>query len=159
MHNNIAATLDSKSLVYAHALTAEARARKREEEAHNALHGLRRSVQVWALAAINTPYDAPRLRNLDGQIDDMVSLLPQERDLLKHFIRTFGRRDRKRPRDRLLRDRTTKKVVMEVRKKTAFLGYTWRRMRPLETTALTGKSSGTSSAAESPAHEQHPLHV
>ncbi|KAL2132015.1 hypothetical protein VTI74DRAFT_4299 [Chaetomium olivicolor] len=42
-----------------------------------------------------------------------------------------GRRgkDRKRPRDRLLRDGDTKGVAMEVRKQTAFLGYEWTRMR------------------------------
>jgi hypothetical protein len=53
------------------------------------------------------------------------------RSMLKRFVRLFGRKERKRPRDRLLRDRRTKKMVMEVRKQTAFLGYTWRRMRPL----------------------------
>ncbi|KAI1173862.1 kinase-like protein [Nemania sp. FL0916] len=48
-------------------------------------------------------------------------------DQMKTFVRTFGRRERKRPRDRLLRDRNTKATVLEVRKQTAFLGYTFRR--------------------------------
>ncbi|KAI0600808.1 kinase-like domain-containing protein [Biscogniauxia sp. FL1348] len=46
---------------------------------------------------------------------------------MKAFVRTYGRRERKRPRDRLLRDRNTRAAVLEVRKQTAFLGYTYRR--------------------------------
>lgn len=40
-----------------------------------------------------------------------------------------GKKDKqkKRPRDRLLRDPKTAKLVMEARKKSAFLGYTYRR--------------------------------
>ena len=49
-------------------------------------------------------------------------------DQMKAFIRTFGQRERKRPRDRLLRDRKTKATVLRVRKQTAFLGYTFRRV-------------------------------
>lgn len=43
-------------------------------------------------------------------------------------------RERKRPRDRLLRDEATRKQVMEIRKKEAFRGYTWCRAKG--TTAL-----------------------
>ncbi|KAI1640483.1 kinase-like domain-containing protein [Biscogniauxia mediterranea] len=46
---------------------------------------------------------------------------------MKAFVRTYGRRERKRPRDRLLRDRNTRAAVLEVRKQTAFLGYAYRR--------------------------------
>ncbi|KAK3335347.1 kinase-like protein [Cercophora scortea] len=105
---------------------------RKAEEARIALRGFRRSVQKWAVAAIAAPYDSTRLRNMDAQIDGLPGLTPAERSALRHFIRAFGRKDRKRPRDRLLRDRHTRGVVMEVRKKTAFLGYTWRRMRPLD---------------------------
>ena len=102
----------------------------RADEAREAMAGFRRSVQRWAMTAIATPYDTARLRALDAQIDSMSGLNPSERAALRHFIRVFGRKERKRPRDRLLRDKTTRNIVMEVRKKTAFLGYTWRRMRP-----------------------------
>ncbi|KAL2264383.1 hypothetical protein VTK26DRAFT_4851 [Humicola hyalothermophila] len=56
-------------------------------------------------------------------------------------------RERKRPRDRLLRDTGTKAVAMEVRRRTAFLGYEWRRMRTgLEERGmrLSGESGGDS---------------
>lgn len=39
------------------------------------------------------------------------------------------RKERKRPRDKLLRDPELAKTVMELRKKGAFLGYTYRRPR------------------------------
>ncbi len=112
-------------------IVSDARSRAKLEEARLALRGLRRSVQKWALAAIATPYDTARLRNIEVQIENMEGLSSAERATLREFMRLFGRRDRKRPRDRLLRDKNTRSVVMEVRKKTAFLGYTWRRMHPL----------------------------
>jgi hypothetical protein len=102
-------------------------------QAQLALRHLQRSIQVWALAAIATPFDKQRLRGLDMQIDGLESegVPSDDRTLLKHFVRTYGRRERKRPRDRLLRDRNTRRVVMDVRKRTAFLGYTWHRIRPI----------------------------
>lgn len=97
--------------------------------AKQALHGFRRDVQKWALAAIAIPYDRNRLHHLDSQVDEkFLDLGSEEREILKQFVRVYGKKDRKRPRDKLLRDKNTKAVVMDVRKRTAFLGYTWRRM-------------------------------
>lgn len=39
------------------------------------------------------------------------------------------KKERKRPRDRLLRDPALRRIVMDVRKKNAFVGYTWRSAR------------------------------
>ncbi|KAK0618448.1 hypothetical protein B0T17DRAFT_619041 [Bombardia bombarda] len=108
----------------------------KEDEARMALRGIRRSVQKWAMATIVVPYDSTRLRNIDAQIDSMPGISPAERAVLRQFVRNFGRKERKRPRDRLLRDRNTRGISMEVRKKTAFLGYTWRRMRPPTPTCI-----------------------
>jgi hypothetical protein len=102
----------------------------KDDEVITALQDLHHSVQKWALQAIITPYDSVRLRALDIDIDTLPGLELTDRTLLKQFVRVFGRKDRKRPRDRLLRDRETKAVVLDLRRKTAFLGYTWRRMRP-----------------------------
>ncbi|KAF2213676.1 hypothetical protein CERZMDRAFT_58365 [Cercospora zeae-maydis SCOH1-5] len=41
------------------------------------------------------------------------------------------RREKKRPRDKILRDPRLKKTVLEVRKKRAFFGYTYRRPQPI----------------------------
>ncbi|PYH44172.1 kinase-like protein [Aspergillus saccharolyticus JOP 1030-1] len=46
------------------------------------------------------------------------------------------RKERKRPRDKLLRDRQMRRTVLEMRKKGAFLGYTYRRPKSV-TVALT----------------------
>ncbi|KAK5663664.1 hypothetical protein OQA88_4095 [Cercophora sp. LCS_1] len=112
------------------ATAGESRLRERENETRLTLMGFHRSVQKWALAAIAAPYDNARLRNFDIEIEGFAELSQTDRDKLRRFIRVFGRKERKRPRDKLLRDRSTRAVVMEVREKTAFLGYTWRRMRP-----------------------------
>ena len=42
---------------------------------------------------------------------------------------TERKKERKRPRDRILRDRKAGKTALEIRKKGAFLGYTYRRPR------------------------------
>ncbi|EMC96050.1 hypothetical protein BAUCODRAFT_71436 [Baudoinia panamericana UAMH 10762] len=42
-----------------------------------------------------------------------------------------SRREKKRARDKLLRDPTVGKKVLEIRKKNAFFGYTYRRPKPL----------------------------
>lgn len=41
------------------------------------------------------------------------------------------RKEKKRPRDKVLRDPLMRKAVMEVRKKSAFFGYTYRRPKPI----------------------------
>ena len=46
--------------------------------------------------------------------------------------KTIGKtKEKKRPRDRILRDKSVARQVMELRKKGAFLGYTYRRPRAL----------------------------
>jgi hypothetical protein len=48
---------------------------------------------------------------------------------------------KKRPRDRLLRDKDTAPKVLELRKKGAFLGYTYRRYRPCRQSMSRSSSS------------------
>jgi protein-serine/threonine kinase len=100
------------------------------EDVKAILCDFREGVQITAMQLVATPYDSAKLRTIDQQIDAIVALATDEKAVLKHFVRLYGRKERKRPRDRLLRDAKTKNIVMEVRKQTAFLGYTWRRMRP-----------------------------
>lgn len=100
---------------------------------------------------VATPYDSIRLKRMDREIDALVgggvggngsgnapttgttTGMQQQfqevrlADEMKAFVRAFGRRERKRPRDRLLRDRGTKATVLRVRKQMAFLGYTFCR--------------------------------
>ncbi|KAG5938208.1 hypothetical protein E4U59_003921 [Claviceps monticola] len=87
-------------------------------------------VQNLAIELLATPYDSARLRSADQRIDRTFDITPGERKTLKAFVRMYKKKERKRPRDILLRDSRTKAVAMGVRKRTAFTGYTWRRMRP-----------------------------
>ncbi|MCJ1395048.1 hypothetical protein MMC18_007929 [Xylographa bjoerkii] len=50
-------------------------------------------------------------------------------------------KEKKRPRDRILRDTQVAKQVLDLRKKGAFLGYTYRRPRPVLTTFENGRSA------------------
>ncbi|KAG5994550.1 hypothetical protein E4U52_001031 [Claviceps spartinae] len=87
-------------------------------------------VQNLAIELLATPYDSARLRSADQRIDRTFDITPGERKTLKTFVRMYKKKERKRPRDILLRDSRTKAIAMGVRKRTAFTGYTWRRMRP-----------------------------
>lgn len=102
----------------------------RPEDVRWMLRDCRPAVQNMAIDLIATPYDSLRLRSADRRIDKSSSLTAEEKKVLKTFLHTYGKKERKRPRDILLRDRATKKVAMRVRRETAFLGYTWSRMRP-----------------------------
>jgi protein-serine/threonine kinase len=94
------------------------------------LHEYSDYVQAVAMELVTTPHDALKLRQIHEAIDSDIHLLSTEKDVLKDFVRLYGRKERKRPRDRLLRDPQIKSTVLDVRRKTAFLGYTWRRVRP-----------------------------
>ncbi|RYO81375.1 hypothetical protein DL766_002810 [Monosporascus sp. MC13-8B] len=78
---------------------------------------------------VATPYDTARLKRMDQEVERAAAHDAEACRRMKAFVRTFGRHERKRPRDRLLRDRKTRGVALEVRKQTAFMGYTYRRCR------------------------------
>ncbi|TLS27322.1 hypothetical protein PpBr36_05314 [Pyricularia pennisetigena] len=111
-------------------VTALTRQQVREAEIAAWLRGFRRSIQKAARHWVQVPYDALRLRNIDLRIESLPDLTVEQREILRRFVRLYGRKEKKRPRDRLLRDRQTKGIVLELRKRNAFLGYTWRRIRP-----------------------------
>ncbi|KAJ0121023.1 hypothetical protein J7T55_008183 [Diaporthe amygdali] len=87
--------------------------------------GIQAAVRSW----LNVPYNSLRLRNFEMQVDTEPGLRASERDTLKALVRIYGKKEKKRPRDRLLRDPATKRPAMELRKKTAFMGYEWKRIQ------------------------------
>lgn len=111
---------------------------------------LRYPLQTLALTALATPppHDDPhsKLQTLELYLEQLQpDATAAEREHLREFARRFffGERvegvegggcgggeeaRRRRPRDRLLRDRGTRAVAMEVRRRMAFLGYEWTRM-------------------------------
>lgn len=114
------------------ATTVPTASKKRaEREAHLAKTlqpfdcGIQAAVRSW----LNVPYDSLRLRNFEMQVDAEPGLRATERDTLKALVRLYGKKEKKRPRDRLLRDPATKRVAMELRKKTAFIGYDWKQIQ------------------------------
>ena len=96
------------------------------DEVRVLLRGMRDNVHTCAAQLVSKPYDP---RSIDRKIDAERGLLCRERDVLKQFVRAYGRKQKKPPRDPLLRDPETKKLALTQRKKTAFVGYTWRRRR------------------------------
>ncbi|KAM0498088.1 hypothetical protein ACHAP8_006540 [Fusarium lateritium] len=100
------------------------------EDVRELLFGFDTHVQQKAIELIKVPFDAAKLRSMDRDIDVAKDLKPSEKATLKQFVRFYGHKERKRPRDMLLRDKSTKKISLRIRKDTAFMGYTWRRMRP-----------------------------
>ena len=100
------------------------------ENIRDILHDFKPNFQNLAIELVAEPYDTIKLRGLHHTINTMFTITPTEKVVLKHFLKWYGRRKRERPRDRILRDDATKDLALDVRKKTAFIGYTWRRMRP-----------------------------
>lgn len=96
---------------------------ERDTHLAEALNGFDRSIQQAVRSWLAVPYDSIRLRNFELQVNAEVSLRTSERDALKALVRMYGQKEKKRPRDRLLRDPFTKKTVLKERKKSAFLGY------------------------------------
>lgn len=107
--------------------------------------GIQAAVRSW----LNFPYDSLRLRNFEIQVDAEPGLRATERDTLKALVRIYGKKEKKRPRDRLLRDPATKRLAMELRKKTAFMGYDWKRIQA-HTQAQAMTSTGPLSVRASP---------
>lgn len=99
------------------------------EELNEALKFFDESVQRLATGFIARPYDTAKLKKVSREID-ALQLADEQKSYLKDFIRHYGRKEKKRPRDKLLRDKETAPKVLELKKKGAFLGYTYRRYRP-----------------------------
>ena len=98
------------------------------EEIADTLKPFNREIQILATAFIERPHDAVRLRKVEREIDGFV-MCEEQKDYLKSFVRHYGKKEKKRPRDRMLRDKETASKVLEMRKRGAFLGYTYRRIR------------------------------
>ena len=94
-----------------------------------ALNPFSREIQTIAKSFIERPHDSVRLRKAERDID-ALPMCEEQREYLKSFVKHYGRKEKKRPRDRLLRDKDVAPKVLELRKKGAFLGYTYRRFRP-----------------------------
>ena len=98
------------------------------EEIAEALKPFNREIQIIATGFIERPHDSVKLRKVEKEIDSFM-MCEEQKDYLKAFVKHYGRKEKKRPRDRLLRDRDIAPKVLELRKRGAFLGYTYRRYK------------------------------
>jgi protein-serine/threonine kinase len=111
------------------------------EEIADALKRFNRELQILATGFIERPYDSIRLRKVEKEID-AFNVSDEQKGNLKEFVKRYGRKEKKRPRDRLLRDRELASKVLELRKRGAFLGYTYRRIRQGRVSLSKGAVSG-----------------
>jgi protein-serine/threonine kinase len=102
--------------------------RATSEEVDEALKRFNREIQILARGFIDRPHDSTRLKKVEKEIDDFM-MGEEQKDYLKAFVKHYGKKEKKRPRDKLLRDRDVAPKVLELRKQGAFLGYTYRRFR------------------------------
>lgn len=100
------------------------------DEVHKVLGDFPQYVQKVAIGLVAEPHNSSSLRKIDSELESSPDLSEVEKQMLKRFIRLYGRRQRKCPRDVLLRDEKIRDEVMRVRKSSAFVGYSWRRMPP-----------------------------
>lgn len=93
-----------------------------------ALKIFNKDLRMLAAGFIERPYDSLKLRKVEKEID-AFDIPTEQKTFLKEFAKRYGRKEKKRPRDRLLRDRDLAPRVLELRKRGAFLGYTYRRIQ------------------------------
>ena len=98
------------------------------DDIKEALRPFNREIQILATEFITKSHDTAKLRKIDREIDNF-NLGEIQKVYLKEFVKTYGQKERKRPRDRLLRDKECRDRVLEIRKRGAFLGYSYRRIR------------------------------
>lgn len=75
------------------------------------------------------PYDMNKLEQYWCNIKSLPKFDEVRKQHLQRIIQTFGRKEKKRARDKVLRDSRHAKDILEVRKQLAFKGYSWRRMQ------------------------------
>lgn len=97
-------------------------------EIKEALRPFNREIQILATEFIVKPHDSVKLKKIDREIEGF-NMSDMQKAYLKEFVKTYGRKEKKRPRDRLLRDRDCRDRVLEIRKNGAFLGYSYRRIK------------------------------
>ncbi|KAK6226715.1 hypothetical protein QIS74_00270 [Colletotrichum tabaci] len=88
--------------------------------------GFEADVRALVIEFTAAPYDSTKLKRFDRDVDDNSELEDGEKEYLKWYARRAGHKERKRPRDKLLRDPWVKDDVLRMRKQMAFLGYSWR---------------------------------
>jgi protein-serine/threonine kinase len=110
------------------------------EEIAEALKPFSQEIQTIAKGFIERPNDSVKLKKVEREID-AFPMCEEQKEYLKGFVKHYGRKEKKRPRDRLLRDKDTAPKVLELRKKGAFLGYTYRRYRPCRQSMSKSSSS------------------
>ncbi|KAK1994513.1 kinase-like protein [Colletotrichum falcatum] len=93
--------------------------------------GFQDDVQALVNDFTARPYDSTKLKRLDRNIENHSGLDDIQKEYLKCYARRAGQKERKRPRDKLLRDPWVKDEVLQMRKQTAFLGYSWRCKSPI----------------------------
>ncbi|RDL34531.1 Protein kinase-like (PK-like) [Venustampulla echinocandica] len=97
-------------------------------EITDALRPFNPEIRGLAKAFIARPHDSTRLRKAEKEIDTFP-VGEEQKEYLKAFVKHYGKKEKKPPRDRLLRDKESAPKVLELRKRGAFLGYTYRRFR------------------------------
>ncbi|KAK4181017.1 putative serine/threonine-protein kinase [Triangularia setosa] len=113
----------------------------------------RPSLQRWVMEAMRqAPFDVNYYGGLEREIDKTgpeQGITLEEKDVMKTYLFRYGCRvyrdgepkaakdkkedkKKKRPRDKILRDKEMGKVAMDVRRRTAFAGYEWVGCRGLD---------------------------
>ncbi|KHJ32399.1 putative serine threonine-protein kinase cbk1 [Erysiphe necator] len=100
-----------------------------QEDIVNILEPFNSEIKTLTQEYLELPYDSTRLKEFEKKIDQFPIVDAQKQNL-KKLVKLNGRKERKRPRDILLRDKSIGPKVLKIRKEGAFLGYTYRRFNP-----------------------------
>ena len=68
------------------------------DEISDALRPFNREIQVLAKSFVERPHDSVKLRKVEREID-AFAMCDEQKEYLKAFVKHYGRKEKKRPRD------------------------------------------------------------
>ncbi|EKD15529.1 serine/threonine-protein kinase cbk1 [Drepanopeziza brunnea f. sp. 'multigermtubi' MB_m1] len=81
------------------------------EDISKALRSFNNEIKGEAIKFVTIPHDSLRLKKFERWVEDHGKIPDEQKEYLKDFARTYGQKEKKRPRDRLLRDKDTAPII------------------------------------------------
>lgn len=97
-----------------------------QEDIASILGPFNQEIQTLIQGYLESPHDSTKLKEIEKEVDQLA-IPDTHKEYLKKVIRLYGKKERKRPRDIILRDKIIGPKALNIRKEGAFLGYTYRR--------------------------------
>ncbi|POS87209.1 hypothetical protein EPUL_001679 [Erysiphe pulchra] len=100
-----------------------------QEENSSILEPFSQEIQKLARGYLESAHDSNKLKEIEKDIDQLA-IPDTHKQYLKKVVKLYGKKEKKRPRDIILRDKMIGPTALEIRKEGAFHGYSYCRFNP-----------------------------